>query len=215
MGSEAGQEDERPVHRVELDAFAIGVNQVTNAEFDCFVRSVGRSPLPHRDEPAFNDSRKPVVAVSWFDAASYCEWLSAETGQRFRLPSEAEWEFASRGGRVGKLYPWGDEPAPSRPEYLMRWIGGPEVCGGGPPNGYGLYDICENVHEWCSDWYQASYYAGSPLRNPRGPDDGVRRVSRGGSWRHRIKVTRCAARSSLPPESRYTDYGFRVACDTE
>jgi formylglycine-generating enzyme required for sulfatase activity len=83
----------------------------------------------------------------------------------------------------------------------------------GTPNGFGLYDVCTNVHEWCSDWYGAEYYAISPQRDPRGPGHGTRRVSRGGSWRHHVKVTRCAARSSIPPDFRYTDYGFRVACD--
>ena len=80
------------------------------------------------------------------------------------------------------------------------------------PNAFGLYDICENVHEWCSDWYQADYYAISTERNPVGPDRGDRRASRGGSWRHHVKASRCAARSSIPPEFHYADYGFRVAC---
>ena len=211
MGSQS--DNERPVHRVDLDAFAIGLYQVTNAEYDSFVRCTGRSPLPHRHKPQFNDPRQPVVAVSWFDAVSYCEWLSGETGQRFRLSTEAEWECAARGGVAGALYPWGDDPPQSRLDYHTRWIGGPEACGGGAPNGYGLYDICENVHEWCSDWYAPDYYAVSPPRNPRGPESGVRRVSRGGSWRHHVKISRCAARSSLLPDLRYTDYGFRVASD--
>jgi len=83
----------------------------------------------------------------------------------------------------------------------------------GEPNPYGLYDICQNVHEWCSDWYDPGYYAVSPVDNPRGPAHGKRRASRGGAWRHHIKVARCAARSSIPPEFRYADYGFRVAAD--
>ncbi len=74
--------------------------------------------------------------------------------------------------------------------------------------------MCDNVHEWCSDWYAPDYYAVSPERNPRGPETGERRASRGGSWRHHIKMSRCAARSSIPPEFQYADYGFRVACDT-
>ena len=87
-----------------------------------------------------------------------------------------------------------------------------EPVGRYAPNAFGLYDICENVHEWCSDWYQAGYYAISPDRNPAGPERGDRRASRGGSWRHHVKASRCAARSSIPPEFRYADYGFRVAC---
>lgn len=212
MGS---QDHERPVHRVDLDAFAIGRYQVTNAEYDVYVRCTGHAALPHREEPQFSDPEQPAVAVSWFDAVSYCEWLSSETGRRIRLPTEAEWEYAARGGLAAALYPWGDDPPQSRLDYDTRWIRGPEARGRGAPNGYGLYDICENVHEWCSDWYGPGYYAVSPPRNPRGPESGVRRVSRGGSWRHHIKISRCAARSSLPPGLRYADYGFRIACDTE
>ena len=81
------------------------------------------------------------------------------------------------------------------------------------PNGYGLFDMCQNVHEWCSDWYDPNYYAASPAENPAGPPSGKRRASRGGAWRHHIKFSRCAARSSIPPEFRYADYGFRVAAD--
>jgi formylglycine-generating enzyme required for sulfatase activity len=213
MGSEGGQDDERPLHRVDLEAFAMGVYQVTNAEFDLFVQGTGRAPLPHREESQFNDPRQPAVATSWFDAVSYCEWLSGEAGWPFRLPTEAEWECAARGGVAGRLYPWGDDPSPSFPGYERRWINGPEACGTGVPNGYGLYDVCENVHEWCNDWYGPSHYAVASQRNPRGPESGVRRGSRGGSWRHHIKVTRCAARSSLSPDRRYTDYGFRIASD--
>ncbi|HWZ50646.1 MAG TPA: SUMF1/EgtB/PvdO family nonheme iron enzyme, partial [Granulicella sp.] len=82
------------------------------------------------------------------------------------------------------------------------------------PNAFGLYDICDNVHEWCSDWYDPNYYAVSPERNPHGPELTKRKSSRGGSWRHHIKVARCSARSSIPPEFQYADYGFRVACDS-
>jgi formylglycine-generating enzyme required for sulfatase activity len=215
IGSEAERDDERPVHRVWVESFALGVCQVTNAEYDAFAASTGRVEAPHRHDANFDHPDQPVVAVSWFDAASYCEWLGGVTGRRMRLPAEAEWEFAARGGAEGKSYPWGDEPPQSRPDYEKRWINGPERCASGAPNGFGLHDMCENVHEWCSDWYGSDYYAKSPERNPRGPDSGSRRVSRGGSWRHRVKISRCAARSSIPPDLRYADYGFRIAGDPE
>lgn len=210
MGSNDRRDDERPVHRVWVDAFEIGSWQVSNTEYDAFVRSAGYQPAPHRDDPRFSAPNQPVVGVSWFDAVHYCQWLSAISGRAFRLPTEAEWECAARGGAAGRLYPWGDE-APETSD--SRWIDGPEERDDRAPNGFGLYDLCENVHEWCSDWYAADYYARSPDRNPRGPDTGLRRVSRGGSWRHQIRFTRCAARSSIPPDYHYNDYGFRIACD--
>jgi formylglycine-generating enzyme required for sulfatase activity len=207
MGSEHGAENERPIHRVRVDTFELGARQVTNREYDLFVQSTGHAQAAFRLEPEFNDSNQPVVAVSWFDAVGYCEWLSRASGRRCRLPTEAEWEFAARGGVEGRRYPWGD----AAPDDSTRTIAGPEPVGRRPPNAYGLYDMCENVHEWCSDWYAADYYALSPAVNPSGPQTGARRVSRGGSWRHQIKVSRCAARSSIPPAFQYTDYGFRVA----
>ena len=206
MGSDDGPENERPAHRVWVDAFELAPCQVTNSEYAKFLEGGGGDPPPS----SFHDPRQPVVAVSWLDAVRYCEWLRVVTGRSFRLPTEAEWERAARGGVEGRRYPWGDEP---RPGDATRWLTGPEPVGLGAPNAFGLHDLCENVHEWCSDWYAAGFYAASPERNPRGPESGTRRVSRGGSWRHRVKVTRCAARSSLPPEFRYTDYGFRIACD--
>jgi len=142
---------------------------------------------------------------------SYCEWLNRTTSKPYRLPSEAEWERAARANAERSLYPWGDEPPELLPDYPRRWKTGPEPVGLYPPNGYGLYNLGDNVHEWCGDWYDASYYLYSPTRNPQGPTNGSRRASRGGSWRHHIKASRTAARSSIPPEFKYADYGFRVA----
>lgn len=203
MGSEDGQDHERPIHRVWVDPFEIGAHQVTNAEYSLF------APPRCRDDPRFNDPDQPVVAVSWNDAVSYCEWLSRMGEGRFRLPTETEWEFAARGGVEGRRYPWGDEA----PDDSRRPLTGPHRVGQRPPNGYCLFDMCENVHEWCGDWYGKDYYAVSPDRNPHGPETGSRRVSRGGSWRHQVTVSRCAARSSIPPEFHYTDYGFRIVRD--
>jgi formylglycine-generating enzyme required for sulfatase activity len=177
-----------------------------------FLQATGAGPPPFWQDPNFNDPAQPVVAVSWFQAAAYCEWLSGITLCQYRLPTEAEWERAARGGAEGKVFSWGDGPPQSLPDYDKLWQNAPEPVGRRPPNAFGLYDICENVHEWCSDWYQADYYRISPERNPRGPDTGQRRSSRGGSWRHRVKVSRCSARSSIPPAFQYADYGFRVAC---
>jgi len=213
MGSEHGQENERPVHRVWVDAFYLGAYQITNAEYAHFLRSTRNQPPPLWNDANFTDPQQPVVAVSWHEATSYCAWLAELTGRGHRLPTEAEWERAARGGTEGKAFPWGDDSPKSLPDYDGRWETGPEPVGSLGPNGFGLYDICANVHEWCSDWYQTDFYLNSPDRNPRGPEEGQRKASRGGSWRHHVKVSRCAARSSIPPDFQYADYGFRVARD--
>ncbi len=212
MGCDTGQDNEKPVHRVWIDEFLLAACQVSNAEYARFLLDTRSAPPPFWNDSNFNHPQQPVVGVSWHEAIHYCEWLSARTGRRFRLPTEAEWERAARGGRE-ELYPWGDAAPQSLPGYAGRWKSGPEPAGSGDPNTFGLFHMCDNVHEWCSDWYAPDYYAASPERNPGGPETGERRASRGGSWRHHIKMSRCAARSSIPPEFQYADYGFRVACD--
>jgi formylglycine-generating enzyme required for sulfatase activity len=204
MGCEQGRDEEKPVHQVWVDAFEMAVYQVRNRDFACF-----------REVPAGAHPDEPVTSVSWFDATAYCEWLSEMHGRAYRLPTEAEWERAARGGVEGALYVWGNEPPSARPEYLRRWggvVNGPRPVGEEPPNAFGIFDIGENIHEWCADWFDKNYYSVSPERNPQGPSAGDRRASRGGSWRHQIKVSRCAARSSIPPSFQYADYGFRVVC---
>jgi formylglycine-generating enzyme required for sulfatase activity len=215
MGQADGRDEERPVHPVSLAPFRLGRCQVTNAEYDEFRHATGRVMPLFRILTEFADPAQPVVGVSWFDAVDYCRWLSAfhDRLAAIRLPTEAEWEFAARGGLKQQLYPWGNEPVFERPGYQARWAHAPEPVGGAAPNAFGLFDMCENVHEWCADWYDPAYYTASPVDNPQGPLTGTRRASRGGAWRHQIKIARCAARSSIPPEFRYADYGFRVACE--
>ena len=213
MGSDGGRDDEQPAHRVWIDSFELATLQVRNCDYVEFVHGAGHALPPEWNHPDFTHPEQPVVSVSWFDAVAYCEWLSNVTGDSCRLPSEAEWERAARGRLENADFPWGNEPPQSRPDYPSRWKTGPEPVGRCKPNAFGLYDICENVHEWCSDWYAADYYRRSPERNPVGPPEGKRRSSRGGSWRHHIKIARCSARSSIPPEFKYADYGFRVARD--
>lgn len=213
MGEVRGRDDEQPVHRVFVDAFRLACHQVTNADYARFLDATGHAPPPWWIDPLFSHPQQPVVGVNWFDAVGYCQWLARETGDTYRLPTEAEWERAARGGLEGRLYTWGDEPPETRPGYGGRWRDGkPEAVGQGEANPFGLYNIGDNVHEWCLDWYAAAYYHFSQARNPRGPEGGERRSSRGGSWRHHIKVSRVAARSSIPPNFHYSDYGFRVAC---
>ncbi len=215
IGCDTSQDNEKPVHRVWVDEFLLAACQATNTDYSLFLRDTPHLRPPFWNDPNFNHPEQPVVGVSWHEAVRYCEWLSAYTGRRFRLPTEAEWERAARGVRESALFPWGDALPESLPGYADRWKTGPEPVGRAGSNGYGLYNMCDNVHEWCSDWYAPGYYAVSPERNPRGPETGDRRASRGGSWRHHIKISRCAARSSIPPAFQYADYGFRVACDVE
>lgn len=213
MGDDAGRDDEQPMHRVWVDAFELAALQVTNADYAHFLAAT-RHPRPLQwDDASFNHPKQPVVNVSWLDAIAYCEWLTHVTDLRLRLPTEAEWERAARGGIDGQSYPWGDTPPESLPDYSLRWKTGPEQVGRYAPNPYGLFNMGDNVHEWCADWYDAAYYGRSPARNPRGPQQGDRRVSRGGAWRHADPWSQVSHRSSLPPGLRYSDYGVRLAGD--
>jgi len=211
MGSDDGADNERPVHRAWVDRFAIGRYAVTNHLYQFFLDDTSRHAPPGCNDERFKHPGQPVTSVSWFDATAYCAWLSERTGKSYRLPTEAEWERAARGGLEGRRYTWGDEPPQHQLRYSELWRTGPERVGQRPPNGFGLYDISENVHEWCADWYDEHYYRDSSERNPQGAASGMRRSSRGGSWRHQIKITRVAARSSIPPQFQYSDYGFRCA----
>jgi len=215
MGAAAGepgaQDNERPAHRVELDGFEIAVTQLTNAAYAQFLAATGQKGPKYWRDPLFSHPDQPVVATSWFDAVAYCEWLSSITARQYRLPTEAEWEYAARGGQEQKLYPWGNAPLETLANYSSRWKQAPEPVGRAEHNAFGLADIGANVHEWCSDWFDPAYYSVSPTKNPQGPLAGTRRSSRGGSWRHYTKVSRCATRSSIPPEFEYADYGFRLA----
>jgi formylglycine-generating enzyme required for sulfatase activity len=211
MGCDRGASNEKPVHRVRVSRFAIARTTVANRLYKVFVQHTSRKAPAGFVDDRFNHPDQPVTSVSWFDATAYCEWLAERTGLPYRLPTEAEWERAARGGLERKLYTWGDDPPQDQPGYFELWSRGPEPAGRRPPNGFGLSDMSENVHEWCSDWYDEHYYSVSPECNPQGPGSGTRRSSRGGSWRHQIKITRVAARSSIPPGFEYSDYGFRCA----
>ncbi|MCY4393164.1 MAG: SUMF1/EgtB/PvdO family nonheme iron enzyme [Chloroflexi bacterium] len=209
MGNDRGRPDEQPVHRVEIAPFRVAVSPVTNAQFAQFL-ATGHEPPRFWDDEQFNAPDQPVVGVNWFDAVAFCEWLAADTDIPYRLPTEAEREYASLGGLEGAGWPWPGE----------RWQGHPaagRIAAADRPhppapecaNGYGLRCMAENVHEWCLDWYHADAYA-NPGSGDREPAERARKVSRGGSWRHSVKFTRLTARASLSPERRYNDFGFRL-----
>ncbi len=165
----------------------------------------------------------PVIHVSWDDAQAYCAWSDA------RLPTEAEWEYASRGGLVQQRFPWGDELEPGGAHLMNVWQGqfpaentiddgwyGTAPVDTYPPNGYGLYGTTGNVWEWCSDWFGPEYYATSPLRDPRGPAAGTHRVMRGGSYLCHASYCsryRVAARSGNTPDASTGNLGFRCVRD--
>ena len=209
MGSDNHSKQERPRHCVSIDAYEIASTTVTRQEYSKFLEETDHDQPREWSDSAFANPDQPVVGVSWFDAVAYCDWLSRSSGKEFRLPTEGEWEKACRGGHENAAYAWGDEPPDTIDYYQGEWNAPRPVADRGP-NGYGLYNMGDNVHEWCSDWYAADYYSTAPDQNPRGPLKGTRRASRGGSWRHAVKASRAAQRSSLPPAYRYTDYGFRI-----
>lgn len=205
------RDNENPRHEVWLPEVRLARTVVTREEYQAFLDAT-RHPAPSFwGEAAFSHPRMPAVGPSWEDAQTYCAWASRLSGEAVRLPSEAEWECAAKAGRE-VMYPWGDEPPEALPDYDRRWRQGPEPVAAYPSlHPLGLLGMGENVHEWCSDWFDPEYYRRSPRRDPRGPDAGSRRASRGGSWRHQVKASRCAARSAISPGLRYSDYGFRLA----
>jgi formylglycine-generating enzyme required for sulfatase activity len=208
MGSETGRDDERPMRLVEVRPFALGSTPVTCAQYAAFLYAGRAQPPPWWFQPAFAAADQPVVGVTWFEAVAYTEWLSETHGGAWRLPTEAEWERAARGGLESAATAWGDRlPAGEVPEGS---IGAPWRVGHGTPNGYGLFDMGTIVHEWCLDRYVTSGHGAGRPAGRRGGEGSERRASRGGSWRHRVRWSPPSARSSLPPSFRYADYGFRV-----
>jgi len=209
MGNNDGPSIESPRHRVRLSTFQMARYPVTRTEFQAFIDATDLPPPPWWDEPAFQGDRKPAIGINWIEANDYCKWLSEVSGGCYRLPTEAERECAARGGADDVVYPWGDALPQSHRGGRHQPV--EEVGRQDGPNGFGLFDISGGVHEWCADFFGSDYYMISPEKNPGGPATGDRRVARGGAWRHAVRYARCAARSSLPPEKRFSDFGFRCA----
>lgn len=229
MGAEGGEAepDEGPKHKVTLDAFYIGKYEVTNHQYQTFVKATGHR-LPENPEDAKYNlwrgsamldgiAELPVINVSWGDAAAYCKWAGG------RLPTEAEWEKAARG-IDGRIYPWGNDPVTgNRANYGIEGVTfweGPATLAkkdqyefGKSP--YGAYEMAGNVWEWVQDWYDESYYKNSPAKNPTGPSEGTVRGMRGGSWREAPTKLRSANRSRHPLEAQRTYIGIRCAKDAK
>ena len=217
MGADDGYPDERPAHRVFVGDYYIAKNLVTNLQYSRFVQETGyavpfvddtRAEWANWDREArtFPDGRgdHPVVLTAWIDAVSYCEWAG------LRLPSEAEWEKAARGGLEGRRFPWNEEDISHELANYDNQDGTTPV-GSYRPNGYGLYDMAGNAWEWVADYYDAKYYSRSPLRDPQGPEHGSSRVLRGGSWMLFARYCRVSYRFRNSQNFRASLVGFRAA----
>jgi formylglycine-generating enzyme required for sulfatase activity len=192
--SDLAESIERPVHQVALDAFWMAKTELTFKQWKTFLVATGH---PSGRSSAWSDD--PVVGVTWEDAKAYCDWFSRTYRVVMRLPSEAEWEYAARGGLRGRRYPNGDWMSPRDGNYASD---GSVKVASYRPNGYGLYDVAGNVFEWVGDWFDRDYYQTSPKRNPPGPatrtDGPQRRADRGGGWCMGIDKVRVSARHAGP-----------------
>lgn len=210
MGSD-NKGDHSPSHIVRLDTFYIDQYEVTNAQYYTFCRETGRSLPEFWGKDVFRCSLEypdhPVTGVSWNDAAAYAEWCGK------RLPTEAEWEYAARGGLPGSNYPNGDTLTPADANYTKSGQGGTVPVGSYPANGFVIHDTAGNVAEWVADWYSDDYYAVSPPSNPKGPKKGKFHVIRGGGWHSGPYCNRVYYRNALPPNWLDFNVGFRCAKD--
>lgn len=199
MGSNVGNSDERPVHSVTVNGFFMDMTEVTQVEYR---QIVGRSQSNFRD-----CDNCPVETVDWHDALIFAEMVGK------RLPTEAEWEYAARGGsHSGFRYSGGDKA--ENVAWYRRNTGKPHPVALKQPNELGLYDMSGNVWEWCADWYDKDYYSRSPQNNPKGPIDGSYRVLRGGSWYDSAFYSRITTRYYFSPRKyKYNHVGFRCVQD--
>jgi len=212
MGSDKGDPDEQPVHRVFLDSYYIDKFEVTNGRFAKFVEAI------HSEPPwGFGDQETPVVQadhpvrwVNWMEAIGYCLWVGK------RLPTEAEWEKAARGSD-GRVYPWGNDP-PTTAQAVFGSKEGDEAVSriGNREKGqspYGVHDLAGNLYEWTADWYDEEFYTKVPAVNPRGPAEGTVKVQRGGSYTNTPYRLRSSFRTKGDPTEHEPNVGFRCAQD--
>lgn len=209
--SEGADENEQPVHKVTLDNFAIAKYTVSFEEYDIYCKTTGKK-LP--DDFGWGRGKRPVIQVSWYDAVAYTEWLSAKEGKTYRLPTEAEWEYAARGGQQSKGYKYaGSDTIDTVAWYDDNSGDNTHEIGQKQANELGLYDMSGNVWEWCKDWFGKGYYANSPEYSPGGPSMGSNRVLRGSSWRNRAKYCSLAFRGNYSPENCGGNIGFRLVLE--
>ncbi len=238
MGSNTGGSDEKPMHEVFVDNFSICKYEVTIGEFRRFVKDTKyvtdaeklaelyKTDLSQtKARPGKNwhsisigveipekDSMLPVSFISWNDANAYCDWLSKQTSKTYRIPTAAEWEFAARGGTKSGHFIYSGSNIAEEVAWFSKNAGfKSHNIGTKRANELGIYDMSGNMQEWCYDWYNAYYYTDSPKENPRGPDQGRRKVVRGGSWGSAETSLRTTYRNNDFPNSSQADFGFRLA----
>lgn len=199
--------DDRPVHTVTLHAYLMDSHEVTQAQYAEFVKATKRAAPYHWTGGVVPAGTGNLAAynVTWDDAKSYCEW------QGKRLPTEAEWERAARGGLESADYPWGDKYDAKMARHNTET--GPGEVGKYPPNGFGLYDMAGNMSEWTADWFEREYYKTSPAVDPKGPATGTYRMIRGGAWSDQGKRITVFFRNWVRPTQRQPNIGFRCAKD--
>jgi formylglycine-generating enzyme required for sulfatase activity len=217
MGSPGGDQDakprEKPQHRVHITKpFYLGVHEVTQEQWE---KLMGTRPWEGKSSVK-EGADCAATCVSWKDAVAFCEKLSAKEGCTYRLPTEAEWEYACRASSITHSCFGGDPLALGNYAWYegKAWSAGQRYAhsvGQKKPSGWGLYEMHGNVWEWCAGWYDSNYYANSPTVDPTGPSAGSRRVGRGGSWSSLAGVCRSALRFGSSPGTRGPILGFRVA----
>ena len=210
MGTIDGNSDEKPNHLVILNDFLIGKYEVTVKQYKDFCLATNRI-FPTNPVWAWKDNH-PIVFVDWKDANDYCEWLSKLLGKKYRLPTEAEWEYAARGGNKSNNYIY----AGGNTAEEVGWFGGntniisqeTRPIGQKKPNELGIFDMSGNVWEWCSDWY--GNYTNDIQTNPKGVSTGKMKIIRGGSWFDFVHYLRTSARYPFVPEQLFYGTGFRI-----
>ena len=206
-----GEPNEQPAHSVTLKSFKIAKHETTVAQWKAYCNATGRK-MPPAPEWGWKDDY-PIENICWDDAVAYCEWLTDKSDTIYQLPTEAQWEYAAKGGIKSK----GNKYSGAQCIDKAGWYGANEktthpVCQK-IVNEIGLYDMSGNVWEWCSDWF--GIYENNSVTNPKGPESGTYRVLRGGGWTDAASNCRVTYRESMDQDAHYDDIGFRVVTPLE